>query len=287
MAVGASLWTLSSQTNGGDRQYDRPGQSFGAHYSLGGPAMPADSPAFFRVGATSLRLSDWQNGIMVKENGRRFYEETLRGKPLGSIGWRQMVAASMRWTGDPNRLNGGGPIWVIFDAAAVKREGFTPEPPYVDRAGGFFFSADTLEELAAKVKACPYQWRPMPGDALKATVARYNSFVDSGVDADFGKPTPSHKIETPPFYAGWATLVVHDVMSGLRVNANAQVMDMEGEVIPGLYAAGESGSNVAMHGLAKGCVFGRLAGMHAGKQTVGASTKAPAKPAAKPAASAK
>ena len=40
---------------------------------------------------------------------------------------------------------------------------------------------------------------------LEATVARYNSFVDSGVDADFGKPTPAHKIMEPPFHAAWAT----------------------------------------------------------------------------------
>ena len=53
---------------------------------------------------------------MVKENGRRFYEETLRGKPLGSPGWRESVRMATRWSGDPKRLNGGGPIWAIFDA---------------------------------------------------------------------------------------------------------------------------------------------------------------------------
>ena len=43
----------------------------------------------------------------------------------------------------------------------------------------------------------------MPPQNLKATVARYNSFVDSGVDEDFGKPKPLHKIAKPPFYAAW------------------------------------------------------------------------------------
>ena len=118
------------------------------------------------------------------------------------------------------------------------------------------------------MKGCPYQWRAMPGEALRATVTRYNSFVDSGVDADFGKPTPTHKIETPPFCAAWATPPLHDVMSGLRMNSNAQVMDIHGQVIPGLYAAGESGSAISMHGLAKGVLFGRLAAIHAAKQAV-------------------
>jgi urocanate reductase len=88
------------------------------------------------------------------------------------------------------------------------------------------------------------------------------------VDADFGKPMPTHKIEMPPFYAAWATPPLHDVMSGLRINANAQVIDVHGQVIPGLYAAGESASGISMHGLAKGAVFGRLAAIHAARQPV-------------------
>jgi succinate dehydrogenase/fumarate reductase flavoprotein subunit len=95
---------------------------------------------------------------------------------------------------------------------------------------------------------------------------RYNSFVDSGVDADFGKPSPVHKIETPPFYAAWATPPLHDVRSGLRINGNGQVMDKQGQIIPGLYAAGESASGISIHGLAKSIIFGRLGGMHAARQ---------------------
>jgi hypothetical protein len=265
MAIGASLWTFASQTNGGENQYNRPGSSIGTRYNGSPPFLPT-SPAFFKAGATGLAVRDWQNAIMVKENGRRFYEETLRGKPLGSPGWRASVAAATRWSGDPNRLNGGGPIWAIFDAEAVKREQWSVEHPWVDKKGGFFFNADTIEELASRVKACPYQWRAMPGEALRATVTRYNSFVDSGVDADYSKPTPIHKIETPPFYAAWATPPLHDVMSGLRINTNGQVMDKQGQVIPGLYAAGESASGISIHGLAKSIIFGRLGGIHAAKQ---------------------
>ena len=40
--------------------------------------------------------------------------------------------------------NGGGPIWAIFDSAAVEREKWDPKPPNVDIEGGFFFSADTV-----------------------------------------------------------------------------------------------------------------------------------------------
>ena len=41
----------------------------------------------------------------------------------------------------------------------------------------------------------------MDGATLQATVARYNTFVDTGTDVDFGKPRPMYKIQTPPFYA--------------------------------------------------------------------------------------
>jgi succinate dehydrogenase/fumarate reductase flavoprotein subunit len=103
----------------------------------------------------------------------------------------------------------------------------------------------------------------MPPKALEETVARYNSFVDSGVDEDFDKPTPQYKIQTPPFYAAWATPVIHDTRAGLRINAQCQVVDFSGNVIPGLYCGGESAGGFSMHGLARCVVQGRLAGMNA------------------------
>ncbi len=124
--------------------------------------------------------------------------------------------------------NGGGPIWAIFDADAVERERWDPQHPWVDTRNGFFFSANTLEELAGKIKM-KYQRMPMPPANLRETVARYNSFVDSGVDSDFDKPKPLHKIAKPPFYAAWATPVIHDTRAGLRINANCQVVDMNGQ----------------------------------------------------------
>ncbi len=150
---------------------------------------------------------------------------------------------------------------------AVQREKWTVAPPYVDREAGFFFSADTIAELAAAIKN-KYQKNPMPAQALQETVARYNSFVDAGKDADFDKPAPKYKIETPPFYAAWATPVIHDTRAGLRVNANFQVQDLKGKVIPGLYCAGESAGGFGEHGIARCVVGGLIAGRHAAAQKV-------------------
>jgi succinate dehydrogenase/fumarate reductase flavoprotein subunit len=102
---------------------------------------------------------------------------------------------------------------------------------------------------------------------LKETVRKWNTYVDEGTDPDFGrgKDAPMHKIEKPPFYAAWATPILHDTHTGLRTNTSAQVIDTRGEVIPHLYAAGETQGGFAQHGLTRCIVFGRLAGRHAAK----------------------
>ena len=154
-----------------------------------------------------------------------------------------------------------GPIWAIFDADAVARNKWIVEPPHVD-PDGYFFSANTLTELAAAIKN-EYQAKPMKGVTLAATVERYNAFVDSGIDEDFGKPTPKYKIHTPPFYAAWGTPLVHDTRSGLRINGKCQVVDLKGQVIPGLYCAGESAGGFNQHGLGRCTTQGFIAGKNA------------------------
>ncbi|MGW8178826.1 MAG: FAD-binding protein, partial [bacterium] len=158
----------------------------------------------------------------------------------------------------------GGPLWAIFDADAVSREKWDPKPPSVDP--DLFFSADTLEELAGKIKH-QYQLKPMPANTLQETVARYNSFVDSGKDTDFGRSSPAYKIQKPPFYAAWCMPTIHDTAAGLRINGKAQVMDLNAQVIPRLYAAGESTGGFTMHGMPRCFVFGRLAGINAAAET--------------------
>ena len=79
----------------------------------------------------------------------------------------------------------------------------------------------------------------MPLKYLEETVARYNEIAAKGKDEDFEKPV-MHKIDTPPFYAARYRSRMDNSYGGLRINGKAQVMDLEGEVIPGLYAGGEA-----------------------------------------------
>ncbi len=189
----------------------------------------------------------------MTQEGRRFYDETVNSYDF--------LAAAMAWHGDPGKRNGGGPIWAIFDHDAVERQGWDPTPPYVD-PNGYFYSADTIVELARRIQN-EFQATPIPAATLEATVARYNAFVDAGTDTDFGKPAPFHKIQTPPFYAAWSTPLIHDSYTGLRTNPSAQVIDYQGEVIAGLYCAGESQGGFNQHGLGRSLVFGRIAARHA------------------------
>jgi succinate dehydrogenase/fumarate reductase flavoprotein subunit len=211
-----------------------------------------DSPIFDRIRASGLSSVDWQNVILVNQAGRRFWNELASGYDFFN--------AAMAYSGNSTRLNGGGPIWAIFDADAVTRQRWDPKPPHIDPE--YFFSGDTIAELARNI-VNPYQTRPMPALVLQETVTRYNSFVDTGADTDFNKPGPRYKIQRPPFYAAWSTPIIHDSLTGLRTNAKAQVMDVNGQVIPGLYCAGESQGGFAQHGLGRATVFGRIAGREA------------------------
>jgi len=258
MEIGAGLGATACQTTQDDNLLNK--GRMGKKSNGSATDLYLTAPHFFRARALGLEIEDYQNVILVKENGLRFYTEMADTRDY------EYYAAALAWTGDPKKMNGGGPIWAIFDADAVAREKWSVKPPYVD-PDGYFFTAGTIEELAAKI-VNEYQWRPMPPAALKATVERYNSFVDTGVDADFKKPTPKYKIAKPPFYAAWHTPALHDSYTGIRINTTGQVLDLRGNVIPGLYACGDSAGGFGQHGLCRAATYGRLGGWHAAGQTI-------------------
>ena len=281
MAIGASLWGFANQIleNGDNIRTKR---ALATKYNY--MTWELETPIFPLVRATGLNVKDWQDLILVNQVGKRFYDETKGDYPHGNVydevkpytphDYRNNenikynptkynffnAAVAMNEYSEPPDYS-PGPVWAIFDADAVEREKWKIVPPYVD-PDGYFFSAKTLPELAAAIKN-PYQAKPMNGAALQAAVDRYNSFVDSGVDSDFGKPTPKYKIQTAPFYAAWATPLVHDSRAGLRINGQCQVMDMNGQVIPGLYCGGESAGGFNQHGLGRCTTQGFIAGKNA------------------------
>ena len=175
----------------------------GCRWGYSSLRWPADSPIFDRVKASGLSDVDWQNAIMVNQSGARFYNELATG--------HDFLNAALGYSENSTKLNGGGPIWAIFDADAVVRQKWDIKPPYTDPA--YFFNADTIVELARNIKS-PYQTKPIPGATLDETVRKYNSYVDAGDDPEFKKPRPRYKIQKPPFHAAWATPILHDFCAG-------------------------------------------------------------------------
>ena len=278
MAIGACLWGLYNQTGEFGANITKPGL-IGCQYNYRNLRWMPGSPVFHLARASGLRVADWQDVILVNMLGKRFYDETgdqftannaryvdpyVPGSYLNAekIEYKPNNFINAALAGIADGYNGGGPIWAIFDADAVTRERWSPRPPNVDIDAGFFFTADTISELATKIMM-KYQRVPMPPKNLEEMLARYNSFVDAGKDVDFGKPTPKYKIAKPPFYAAWATPVIHDTRAGLRINAKCQVQDMNGQVIPGLYCGGESAGGFSQHGLARAICQGYIAGKNA------------------------
>ncbi len=153
-----------------------------------------------------------------------------------------------------------GPLWAVFDQAAVDRNGWELRYPYVSD-NGYSFQADTIEDLADRI-AAGHEFQRVPLSYLAETVATWNGYVDAGEDPEFERheDAPMNRIARPPFYALSIMVVWHDSYGGLRVNGKQQVVDMQGEVIPGLYAGGEAVGGFNKHGLGKGHVHGYIAG---------------------------
>lgn len=112
---------------------------------------------------------------------------------------------------------------------------------------GAVFKERTIEDLAIRIG--------VPVENLKRSVQRLNE-----------KLRAEKLTLTPPFYSARLTLAVHYTMGGVRINADAQVLDRSGRIIPGLFAAGEvtggiHGTNrLGGNGIADAFVFGRIAG---------------------------
>ncbi len=257
MAIGAALWGTSNQSNEGGRAVTKTAH-IGCRYGYQNLKWEPQSPMFAQAGASGLTVRSFENLILVNQVGRRFWNELD-----DSYKFLSACLGTNGNLGNRGKTNGGGPIWAIFDADAVQREGWEPKPPNVD-PNGWFFSAQSLADLAGRIEN-PYQLARIPGPVLEDTVARYNSYVDMGKDPDFGRPKPRFKIQKPPFYAAWSTPILHDSLTGLKITPKCQVVDVHGQVIAGLYCAGETAGGFALHGLPRATVFGRIAGREAAK----------------------
>ena len=256
----------------------------------GHPTFP-----FRRSTGISLGTSSYEHLIAVNQVGKRFYNELNLarrhetpiwpggprvGAPKPSMqhvqgDWRNchpswvkqmynyfpVVDAALAMNEGSQAPNFySGPLWAIFDSATIERDGWDIKPPFT-ADNGYFFSADTIDELAKKIYA-RHEFQRVPLKHLKDTIRQWNTYVDEGNDPDFGrgKDAPMHKIGKPPFYAAAICPVWHDSYGGLRINGKAQVLDTQGAGIPGLFSGGEASGGGNQHGLGRALVHGFIAG---------------------------
>lgn len=237
------------------------------------------------VGYQMTRMPGWEKGyvrppaqgmtgkphaILVDQSGVRYMNEG---------GSYELYCQNM-W--ERNKTVPAVPSWAIFDAqyaekypiGGVKMKKYYP----MWRDTGYLKEADTIEGLAVEIDCDPC--------ALKATVDRWNGFVDAGHDADFNRghrkydqwlgnpfhgPNPAlGRIDKGPFYA--VDVVPGDVSTygGVVTDAEGRVTRTDGSAIEGLYACGVSTASV-MGGVYPGAgasigpsmAFGYVAAKHA------------------------
>lgn len=202
------------------------------------------------------KLPVYRGGIAVNQQGRRFVDESKSYKLLGDAVLQQPGAIAYQ----------------IFDADIMDgaTDGVSPFDFRSARSRGLTFEADTLAGLATRLDIDPQE--------LVATVDRYNADVTAGKDTAFGRGGLSmqygslRRLERPPFYAYPSTSGVIATYCGLTVDAETRVLNVFGERIPRLYAAGEIMGG--FHGVAymtgsalgKCLIFGRIAGRTAAIQ---------------------
>lgn len=180
--------------------------------------------------------------ILVNQEGLRFFDE---------VSTRDKVSAA-----ENNQT--GKYAWLIVDQkmmdASAVIQGY--------HSKGWMVEGNTPEELAEAMGSDP--------ETLAKTIETWNSYVAAKNDPDFGRTSFANPLEEH-FYALTVQPGVHHTMGGIAINSNAEVLDENGAVIPGLYAAGEvtggvHGSNrLGGNAVADIIVFGRIAGEQASK----------------------
>lgn len=210
--------------------------------------------------------------ILVNRKGKRFVNEAANYNALG-----KSLHAFDAGTHSYANL----PYWLIIDQRYKDKYHLFNAAPGAP-APAFAMKADTLEELA--------QIAGIDGEGLRAQVDRFNAMVRNGHDDEFYRGDNSYDnfymwgdmdfeppfrtlgvIDQPPFYAVKMEAGALGTAGGPRTNADAQVVDWQGNAIPGLYAAGNAMAAVLgdVYGgaggtLGPGMTFGYIAGKHLG-----------------------
>ena len=196
------------------------------------PTVEANTAALITEGLRG------DGAVLINAEGKRFIDE---------VGTRDVVsAAEIAQTGSYS--------WLVVDQAMVDASSVIQG--YIKK--GYTVTGSTYEELGEAMG--------VDAAAFAETMEKWNGYVEAKNDPDFGRTSFANPLNTAPYYAVKVTAGVHHTMGGLKINANTEVLNEKGEVIPGLFAAGEvtggvHGANrLGGNAVADFTVFGRIAG---------------------------
>ena len=179
--------------------------------------------------------------ILVNAEGYRFYDE---------VSTRDKVSAAEIEQTDSF-------AWLIMDAKMAENSNVIQG--YIRK--GYTVQGDTYEALAEAMG--------VPADTFRSTMELWNGFASQKSDPIFNRTSFAAPLDMAPFYAVKVTPGIHHTMGGLKINEDAEVIDTSGNVIPGLYAAGEvtggvhGGNRLGGNAVADFVVFGCIAGTNA------------------------
>ena len=179
--------------------------------------------------------------ILVNREGKRFYDE---------VSTRDKVSAA-----EIAQTDSVG--WLVVDGRMA--EASSVIQGYINK--GMTVSGDSYEALAEAMG--------VDSAAFAQTMETWNGYVAARNDPDFGRTSFANPLDTAPYYAILVTPGIHHTMGGVKINDQAQVISTDGQVIPGLYAAGEvtggvhGGNRLGGNAVADFVVFGRIAGQGA------------------------
>ena len=199
------------------------------------PTVQADTASLITEGLRG------DGAILVNANGERFIDE---------VGTRDVVSAAE--IAQPDSFS-----WLVVDQKMVDASSVIQG--YIKR--GLMLQGDTYEALAGELG--------IPADAFAATMEKWNSYVAEKNDPDFGRTSFAQPLDTAPYYAVKVTAGIHHTMGGLKIDTQTHVLNTEGQIIPGLFAAGEvtggvhGGNRLGGNAVADFVVFGRIAGQEA------------------------
>jgi fumarate reductase flavoprotein subunit len=140
---------------------------------------------------------------------------------------------------------------IVDNMAAIKKY----------KNAGLLKEAATIKDLAAQIG--------VNAEELEKTISTYNGYFKAKEDKEFGRRVLAGEIATAPFYAVEVAPAIHHTMGGIKINTNAEVINNSGNVIEGLFAAGEvtggvhGGNRIGGNAVADITIFGRIAGKNA------------------------